>query len=233
MIHTGSKGVGFEINKEYTQRFKENPDLIVSEAMVALPIQHKLSQEYLNAFNAGANYAYVSRAVLRHQLNRALSEYTNEELIIQLMRDSGHNAIDLENGKAFHRKGVQKVFPALDERAGVYQLTGTPIIIPGSMATATYILAPTDKLRETYYTINHGAGRKVRRESASRKHNDRIFREATRDIVLNIENSEYGREEAPYNYRNIDETIDMLEKMGLVRSIARMQPFAVMIKGKK
>jgi len=234
LIHTGSKGVGFEVNKLINAKMKSSPDVVNVAGFMAIPAGLPLAGEYIKAFNAAANYAYASRAVLRHKLKLALAEFCGNDVELKLIRDNGHNMIENHGSGYLHRKGTQRILPAdHDNLEGSFKLAGTPAIIPGSMATPVYLVVPTDKIAETFYSINHGSGRKIKRETASRKHDRKKFEQDTQNIVLNITNSDFAKEEAPANYKDIETSISVIEDASLVKKVARFKPFAVMIKGKK
>jgi len=228
LIHTGSKGIGFEVNRHFNELFRTNPDALTDQALSFLPKEHDLAIAYLKALNAAANFGFVSRAILRNQLELALD--TDSRLI----RDSSHNLIDSEDGLIIHRKGAQRIFPAghfaLNSRDFSY---GTPFTIPGSMSSGAYLCLPGQNIQETHFTVNHGTGRKIRREVADKNYHEPKFKKATNNIILNLQNTKLAREEAPYNYRDIEETMEALEEADLATRVARLQPFAVMITGKK
>jgi RNA-splicing ligase RtcB len=101
------------------------------------------------------------------------------------------------------------------------------------MTSEIYLCLPGQNISETHFTVNHGSGRKVPREIADKRHHDPKFKQATGNIVLNLEKTKLAREEAPYNYRDVGATMKDLETTGLAAKVARLQPFGVMIMGKK
>lgn len=229
MVHTGSRGVGNYIREKYS--LHNDNDSLVSRVFQPRIFDSADGQEILDAVNLASNFAYANRADLRRKITFSLSRFTGRDLKQDLIYDFGHNGISLEymNGKeiVLHRKGASRGLPPNHPKnTGYYLGTGHPIIIPGSLGTATYVLVGTEKLEETYYSINHGSGRKYTRGYVkSKKHHPR-FKQKIDSIFVNLKPKDYC-EEVPNAYKDIDEVVKTLEVNGFVRKVAKLQPFFV------
>jgi tRNA-splicing ligase RtcB len=139
-----------------------------------------------------------------------------------------------------HRKGATRAFPPERMQDTPFAEEGQPVLIPGSMGTASYILVGTRESKETYYSVNHGAGRTMSRSAAADgRHgrrgggreaaiSDEDFARAMRGIYLIAEDLGSVKEEAPQAYKDIDEVVRIVVDAGLARVVARLVPLAVM-----
>ena len=162
-----------------------------------------------------------------------MEDIFREEISSRLIYDSGHNGISLEpsnNGPLLlHRKGSSRAFPKSHPgNVPYYFETGNPIIVPGTLGTATYVLVGTEKLKETHYSINHGAGRKFTRGYVESKKGQSRFKENIGDVFVNLRFKDYCAE-TPNAYKDIEEVINTLELNGLVRKVAKFKPFFVYV----
>ena len=242
MIHSGSRGFGHQVAGDYmkiaarmTAKDSPNKDLCY------LPIDSAEGRDYVGAMRAAANFAYVNRQVMA-----MLARYNFRKLYgdvpLPLLYDVTHNMAKEEEHEGrrlwVHRKGATRAFPPERMAGTTYQRTGQPVLIPGSMGTASYVLVGTDQAAESLYSVNHGAGRVLSRSAATgfsrgrRKRpaaiSDRRFEETMRGVCLICADRRTVKEEAPDAYKNIDEVVRVVADAGLARVVARMTPLAVL-----
>ena len=249
MIHSGSRGLGFQIcddslrvmRKCLTKYGIDVPDRQLSCA----PINSPEAKNYIGAMRAAANYAWANRQVLMHLVRLSFEKifFTGwQSLGMDLVYDVAHNIAKFEkhlvDGKektlCVHRKGATRAFglgnTALSPR---YQKTGQPVIIPGDMGTASYLLVGTKKAeQETFASTCHGAGRvKSRHEAIRTIDPDQLIRELKdKGIEVRAAGKKTIVEEAPAAYKDIHQVVDIVERAGLSKKVCRMRPLCV-IKG--
>jgi tRNA-splicing ligase RtcB len=208
-----------------------------------LPLASAEGRAYLGAMNAAANFAFVNRHLMAMLVRRALRNVTGANL--RTVYDVAHNIARLERHGAdtlmVHRKGATRAFLADRMRGTPFDRTGQPVLVPGSMGTASYLLVGQEQNPATLCSVNHGAGRVMSRSAATgmKRHGrarkgaggliDRdSFNESMRGILLVAEDWSSIREEAPAAYKDIEAVIDTVTGAGLARRVARMRPLAVM-----
>ena len=249
MLHTGSRGLGHQVATDFIQRM----DRRLQEAHVAL-VDRQLScaaiasedgQRYLAAMAAAANFAWANRQAITHGVRRAFAavfERSDTDLDLGVVYDIAHNMAKVETHATdagpkpllVHRKGATRSFPAGREEVPVaYRPYGQPVLIPGDMGTASYLLAglPTS-LERSFGSSCHGAGRRLSRHAAVRAFR---YEEVTRDlrdrgIVVRSTSREGVTEEAPGAYKDVEEVVRVAEGAGLTRRVARLRPLGV-VKG--
>lgn len=247
MVHSGSRGFGYQICEDYLDRFGKVASAygikLPDRQLACAPVDSKEGKNYFSAMNAAANYAYANRQIITHWIRETFTQVLKtpwEKLEMHTVYDVAHNICNLEKHKVdekekwlyIHRKGATRAFPkghpSLPER---YKDTGQPVIIPGTMGTCSYILVGTEKaMEETWGSTCHGAGRMMSRHQAVKESKNRdITEELARKGVLAKGVSRKGlAEEMPEAYKDIDEVIKVVEGAGLSKKIARMAPVAVM-----
>jgi tRNA-splicing ligase RtcB len=244
MIHSGSRGLGHEIGGYFMNvAAKMTGDQCLNRHLCFLPADSPEGRAYVGAMNAAANYAFVNRELMtllvRLNLRRAMGD-----LQLPIIYDVPHNMAKLENhlGRELwvHRKGATRAFPASRLPAGSpYKDCGQPVIIPGSMGTASYLLVGCESSAATLHSVNHGAGRRMSRSEAAGKRSrgktlrppaisDEAFEEAMRGIELIAADKWSAREEAPQAYKDIDAVMETVLSARLADGVARMVPLAVM-----
>lgn len=244
-IHCGSRGLGHQIGSEFLKRMVESApgfglDLPDRELACA-PLNSELGQEYLGAMRAAINCAMANRQILTHLAREVFVDFFPKAKL-DLFYDVSHNTCKLEehvcNGqpeKVFvHRKGATRSFgPGHTDLPEYLQRSGQPVLIGGTMGTASYILVGTENSASNAFSSScHGAGRTMSRHKA-KKHwrGEKVVRElAGRGIVIRSTSFRGVAEEAPGAYKNVDEVVDVAELAGLSRKVARLRPFIV-IKG--
>jgi len=249
MVHSGSRGFGYQICEDYLDRFgKVAADYgikLPDRQLACAPTNSKEGKHYFQAMSAAANYAFVNRQLITHWIRETFAQVLKtpwEKLEMYTVYDVAHNICNLEKHNVdgmerwlyIHRKGATRAFPkghpALPER---YKDTGQPVIIPGTMGTCSYILVGTEKaMEETWGSTCHGAGRAMSRHQAIKESRNRdISDELARKGIMAKGVSRKGlAEEMPEAYKDIDEVIKVVEGAGLSKKVAQMAPLAV-IKG--
>jgi len=249
MVHTGSRGFGYQICEDYLDRFGktvvEYGLKIPDKQLSCAPASSREGRRYFKAMNAAANYAFANRQLITHWTREVFSSVFKipyEKMQLSLVYDVTHNICKFEKhtieGKEkmlyVHRKGATRAFPAgHPELPDRYKQTGHPVIIPGTMGTCSYVLVGTEQaMEETWGSTSHGAGRIMSRHQAVKENRNRsIAKELAMQGILIRGASKKGLlEEIPEAYKDIDEVIRVVEGAGLCRKIARMVPLAV-VKG--
>jgi tRNA-splicing ligase RtcB len=246
MIHTGSRGLGHQIATDYIREFmglmgKYNIK-VPDQEFACVPFNSPEGQRGLAASACGANYAWANRQMIAHLIRKAWKSVLGEKSspLIPLY-DVAHNIIKKEKyiieGKetevAVHRKGATRAFPPghpeIPER---YRKVGQPVLIPGSMGTASYILVGTKEGEEAFFSTCHGAGRIMSRKAAIRtiSGEEVVKRLGEKGIIIKCQSMRGIAEEAPLAYKNIDNVVEVVHKAGLSKKVARLVPLAV-IKG--
>ncbi|MCI4351619.1 MAG: RtcB family protein [Thermoplasmata archaeon] len=249
MLHTGSRGLGHQIATDFIELM--NMELarkgvqLVDRQLSCAPIGSEEGQRYLKAMAAGANFAWANRQLITHAVRRAfVSVFHREEeaLGLDVVYDIAHNiakeeehAVDGGRKRVLvHRKGATRAFPAgRDEVPAAYRSFGQPVLIPGDMGTASYVLAglPTS-MERSFGSSCHGAGRLLSRHAAVRKfrYDEVTGQLAGRGIVVRAASREGVTEEAPGAYKDVEEVVKVAEGAGLTRRVARLIPLGV-VKG--
>ncbi len=233
MIHSGSRALGHQTCTEYSDIFwnlKDQYEIDVPQkGLAALPIDTHEGSQYFAAMACCVNFAFSNRQMMTHYVREAFKDLYGVDL--RLLYDVAHNIAKWENHNnervLVHRKGATRALPAgHNKNPQRYLDTGHPALVPGSMGTPSYIMVGLDKNKETYHSINHGAGRVMSRTQAKKTISHKDFEQMMSNIVYNFS---LGRikDEAPMVYKNIDEVVDTLVEADLSKKIARLQPLAV------
>lgn len=249
MVHTGSRGLGYQVCDDYLVTFGKilsKYDISLPDRQLACaPVSSKEGQNYFEAMSAAANFAWANRQIITHWIRECFGKGFSkrpEQLGLYVVYDVAHNIAKYERhiveGKEeyvyVHRKGATRAFPqghpAVSE---IYRHTGQPVIIPGTMGTNSYVLVGTQKaMEETWGSTCHGAGRTMSRSQAIKTSKGRKIEEELAKLgVLARAKSKGGlAEEIPEAYKDVDEIVRVVEEAGLSRKVAKMKPLAV-IKG--
>jgi tRNA-splicing ligase RtcB len=248
-IHCGSRGLGHQVCTDYVQLFQsasrkygiELPD----RELVCAPMDSPEGRAYLAAMRASANFAFVNRQVLAHAARRAFEDTFGTKTArfnLAQVYDVAHNMGKLEqhevNGKSMrvcvHRKGATTSFgPGAAGLPARYRQTGQPVLVPGSMGTASWVLAGSDEsMRRSLGSTCHGAGRVWSRSRAKKEvRGDSLRRELEeRGIVIRAGSLAGLAEEAPAAYKDVDDVVETVTSAGIAIKVARLRPVAV-IKG--
>ncbi|MEK7216001.1 MAG: RtcB family protein, partial [Chloroflexota bacterium] len=246
LIHSGSRGFGHQVCTDYLQVMNEamrRYEIELPDRQLAcVPINSPEGRNYLAAMNAAANFAWANRQAMTHFARRAFERVLGRDTQVRVVYDVAHNIAKRErhmvDGKPrevlVHRKGATRAFPAgRPEVPAAYRDVGQPVLIPGSMGTASYVLVGTEKaMEETFGTVCHGAGRRMSRTQAKRGTDARAVQQRLEEqgIYVKSETREGIAEEIPEAYKDIDQVIDVVHNAGISKKVARLKPIGV-IKG--
>ncbi len=249
MLHMGSRGLGHQVASDYIRAFNnyvsKNNIKLPDRELVYAPVGSREGMDYIKAMNCAVNYAFANRQMLTHWVREAMGivfKEDPEDLGMHVLYDVCHNIAKreehmLEEGKRgyvwVHRKGATRAMPAgRSEVPATYREVGQPVLIPGSMGTASYVLVGTDESAESFHSVCHGAGRTMSRHAAIRQYPPGKVRENlnSKGIYVKTTGREIISEEAPGAYKNIDDVIGSVRGAGLAKPVVRMIPHGV-IKG--
>ncbi len=245
MIHTGSRGLGHQVATDYIKLMMKAMDKygirLPDRELAACPINSPEGQRYFSAMAAAANYAWANRQMIACHIRKAWRQILGKKEKLELLYDVAHNIAKIEKYKidgeikelCVHRKGATRAFPPghpeIPER---YRGVGQPVLIPGSMGTASYVLGGTPEGEEAFFSTCHGAGRTMSRHAAMRAISGQevIKRLESKGIVIKCWSLRGIAEEAPLAYKNIHDVVGVVHNAGLSKKVARLIPLAV-IKG--
>jgi len=243
MIHCGSRGAGHQICTDFIKVMEQAANRygirLYDRQLACAPLSSKEAQDYFSAMAAGANYAWANRQVISHWVREAFKRFYGEGLKMDLLYDVAHNVAKFEehevDGKkktlCVHRKGATRAFaPGRPEVPQAYREVGQPVIIPGSMGSASYVLVGTQKGMElTFGSTCHGAGRVMSRHEALKDiRGGQVKKELLeRGIIVKAPKDSAIAEEAPEVYKDIDSVVDVVDRLGISRKVARLVPIAV------
>ena len=249
MIHSGSRGLGHQTCQEYVRKIdRVMPELgiqVPDRQLGCAPIGHRVADEYLTAMSAAGNYAKANRHLLTDAAREAFMhtlERPAKEMGLNVVYDVSHNLAKMEeyeiDGKSLrlcvHRKGATRAFgpghPELPER---YRKIGQPVIIPGSMGTASYVLTGTaDAAKHSFSSTCHGAGRAMSRTAAKKQMKGEDLKRDLEAQGVTLASSQWKllSEEAPYAYKDVSEVVSACEGAGISKIVARLRPVGV-VKG--
>ena len=249
MIHTGSRGIGHQTCTDEVavlDRLSLELGLRLPDRQLACaPVKSPEAQRYLGAMAAAANYARANRQVLAEGVRRAFQQVLQVgagPLGLDLVYDVSHNIAKLEaytvEGRprqlCVHRKGATRAFgPGHPELPARYREVGQPVIIPGSMGSASFVLVGTPESRELAFSSTcHGAGRLMSRKQATKQMSGQELQRqlARQGILVRAHQMRLLAEEAPYAYKDASEVVRVCERVGLSKVVARLRPVGV-VKG--
>jgi tRNA-splicing ligase RtcB (3'-phosphate/5'-hydroxy nucleic acid ligase) len=189
---------------------------------------------------AAANFAWANRAAIAHRVREAVAQVLGPRVARDTLQvyDVAHNVAKLEEhgGRlvCVHRKGATRAFPpGSDKIPAAYRLAGQPVFIPGSMGTASYVLAGREgSMRRSFGTACHGAGRRLSRTAMRRQVDGGELRRRleSQGITVRAPSAQGLAEEAPEAYKDVDRVVEIVERAGLAARVARLRPLGV-VKG--
>ncbi len=246
-FHCGSRALGHQIGMDYTKELakavRKYKIKIPDKELVCAPINSLEGKKYFSAVKAGINCAFANRQVLAHLARKTLVESFNlKPEKIKTLYEVAHNTAKIEehkiNGKIkkvlVHRKGATRAFgPGRKEVPEKYRKIGQPVLIGGTMGTASYILKGTEKaMNETFGSACHGAGRVLSRSAAKRNiHLKTLKSQLEKKGIVILSPSDKGLiEEAPEAYKDVEEVISVMHETGIAKKVAKLIPFIV-VKG--
>jgi tRNA-splicing ligase RtcB (3'-phosphate/5'-hydroxy nucleic acid ligase) len=248
-IHCGSRGLGHQICEDYVSRFQktvhdygiELPD----RELVCVPFDSEEGQQYFRAMACAANFAFANRQLLAHLIRQTFEQVLAgriRDFDLHQVYDIAHNMAKIEEHEidghwlrlCVHRKGATRAFgPGSAVLPDDLRDIGQPVLIPGSMGTASYVLTgTTGAMRQTFGSTCHGAGRLMSRAKAKKlvRGNDLAQQLKSRGIVVRAGSMSGLAEEAPTAYKDVSRVVEVVSKAGIAKKIARLEPVAV-IKG--
>jgi tRNA-splicing ligase RtcB len=244
LIHSGSRGLGHQVCTDYVKRMDTAlarygihlPD----RQLACAPLSSPEGREYLAAMAAAANFAWANRHAMAHAVRRAVERTLGRQAAegTRQVYDVAHNVAKIERhgGRevCVHRKGATRAFPAGSTAIpAVFREVGQPVFIPGSMGTASFVLAgDPGSMERSFGTTCHGAGRRLSRTAAKKRvHGSELRRELeAAGIVVRCPSNAGLAEEAPFAYKDVERVVSVVERAGLARRVARLVPLGV-VKG--
>ncbi|MCM8799772.1 MAG: RtcB family protein [Candidatus Omnitrophica bacterium] len=249
MIHSGSRGFGYQICYDYTrsmiQSLSKYKISVPDRQLACAPFNSPEGKKYFSAMKCAANYAWNNRQCLMYLVRKSFEKVFGiswQKMGMYLIYDVAHNIAKVEkhtvDGKEMtlcvHRKGATRAFgpghPALPK---IYKDTGQPVIIPGDMGRNSYLLVGTQKaMEETFGSTCHGAGRVKSRTAATKSINiDELLRQLeAKGITIKATGRNTIVEEAPQAYKDVNDVVNVVHNAGISKRVCRMRPLGV-IKG--
>lgn len=245
-IHCGSRGLGHQVCTDYVRRMLSSLNMnrieLPDRELACAPADSAEGSEYLSAMACAANFAWANRQVIQHHVRIEWQALFGAARGLRTLYDVCHNIAKREthilDGKSVellvHRKGATRAFgPGHPDVPEAYRSVGQPVLIPGTMGTASYILkGAAEAMEASFGTCCHGAGRRLSRTAAKREVEGESLRQEleAQGIAVRCFSARGLAEEAPLAYKNVEDVIDVVETAGLARRVARVRPVAV-IKG--
>ena len=242
LIHCGSRGFGHQVASDYIKKmeseygFKDLPD----RQLINAPIKSQLGRDYYSAMCCAVNFAFANRQLITHWVREEIkSLFSNSK--VEVVYDVCHNIAKFEkhfvDGKikevCVHRKGATRSFgPGREEIPKVYRKVGQPVLIPGTMGTASYVLVGAKKSEEISWGSSvHGAGRVMSRSKAIRELKGENTKEKLHKKNIEIKSRSFKAiaEESPEVYKDIEEVVNVVDDLGISKKVARLKPLVVII----
>ncbi len=246
MIHCGSRGLGHQTCTDHVRIMMGKIDewgiSLPDRELVCAPFKTKEAQNYFAAMAAASNYAWANRHVIGHWVREAWQTVVGKDSWLATVYDVSHNIGKVEkhmiDGRkvevVMHRKGATRAFgPGTPETPAKYRSVGQPVLIPGTMGTASYILAGTKESMDVAFgTSCHGAGRRMSRSKAKKivRGSELRAKLERQGIVVRCDSDPGLAEEAPLAYKDVDNVVNIVHGAKLAKKVARVRPIAV-IKG--
>ena len=242
MVHCGSRGFGHQIGTDYLKIFDKAMQKynikVPDRELGCAPLNSEEGQDYYKAMACAANMAFANRQVILHRIRECFKEIFQKEIEVKLVYDVAHNIAKLEDHKIdnkikkliVHRKGATRAFsPGNKELASIFQKTGQPIVLGGSMEASSYLLAGTQKaMDETFGSTAHGAGRAMSRTKARDQILGKDLQKQMEAKGIYVQTASYDglAEEAGFAYKDVSEVISTLEKAEISKLVARFNPLS-------
>jgi tRNA-splicing ligase RtcB len=249
VLHSGSRGFGYQVCDDFlaflSKHVKHLDFSIPDRQLACAMIDSREGERYWAGMACAANYAWANRQMLMHWAREAFQKVFNigpRDLRMHLVYDVCHNIAKKEehmvDGKkrwvCVHRKGATRAFaPGHSALPDVYRSIGQPVLIPGDMGTASYVMVGTEQaMQETFGSTCHGAGRVMSRSKAKKASKGRAIQRELEDkgIIVKWTGRETLKEEIPEAYKDISEVAEVVHGAGISRKVARLRPIGV-VKG--
>jgi tRNA-splicing ligase RtcB len=246
LIHCGSRGLGHQVCTDFLPVMRQAAAAagieLADPQLACAPFRSEPAQRYFGAMRAAVNFAFANRQVIAHKVRAAFREVLGEGARLRQVYDVCHNIAKLErhlvDGRErevlVHRKGATRAFPPGHPLTpALYREVGQPVLVPGDMGRYSFVLVGTDRAwRESFASCCHGAGRVQSRTKAQAATRGRdVLRElADRGISVRAASRRTVDEEHPEAYKDVADVVGVVERAGLARLVARLEPFCV-VKG--
>jgi tRNA-splicing ligase RtcB len=244
LIHSGSRGLGHQVCTDYVRAMdavRARYGIVLPDRQLACaPASSPEGRAYLGAMAAAANFAFANRHAMAHAVREAIARVLGPDLAeaTRQVYDVAHNVAKVERygGRDLlvHRKGATRAFPAgSTEIPADYRSVGQPVFIPGSMGTASFVLAgEPGSMEHSFGTTCHGAGRAMSRTRARMRIGGAELRRQleAQGIVVRCPSNKGLAEEAPFAYKDVERVVEVVERAGLARRVVRLVPIGV-VKG--
>ena len=242
LVHTGSRGLGHQTCTEYVrlmdQVMAEYGITLADRELACAPFVSPEGQAYFRAMASAANFAWCNRQLITHAVRDVWQRVLGRDEDLAVVYDVSHNIAKLEEHRGVpcvvHRKGATRAFgPGSDGIPERYRRTGQPVFVPGSMGTASYVLAGTDvAMSETFGSSCHGAGRRLSRQKAKQTIDYNRLRQELDDMGIEVRAASAKGliEEAPAAYKDVEEVVNVMAETGVTAKVARLVPVAI-VKG--
>ncbi|HIQ05978.1 MAG TPA: RNA-splicing ligase RtcB, partial [Anaerolineae bacterium] len=248
-IHCGSRGLGHQVASDYVKAFQRVVQKygirLPDRELVSAPLDSPEGQDYLAAMMCAANYAWANRQLLTHWTREAFAEVLGSVFPrwdLWQVYDIAHNMAKIETHEidgrrvrvCVHRKGATRAFgPGSDVLSDDYKAIGQPVLVPGSMGTASWVLVGTPtSMAQTFGSTCHGAGRMLSRAAAKKRVRGSDLRDKleAQGIEIRAGSMKGLAEEAPIAYKDVDNVVQVVQGAGIARKVAKLLPLAV-VKG--
>ena len=255
MIHSGSRGLGHQVCSDHVKEIEANYTErggrwvsdrwgfdIADRQLACAPIHSKEGEAYLDSMRAAGNFAFANRSALTQRVREAFRKGAGTDAEISVTYDVSHNIAKFEDHEihgvscscCVHRKGATRAFSGdHPEMSGKFEDVGQPVLVPGDMGRASWILAgPRSGGNDAFSSSCHGAGRRLSRTAARKTVDPELLikRLEEQGIEVRAKTRSLISEEAPEAYKNVDDVVGLTETAGLARPVARLRPLGV-IKG--
>ncbi|MCE4622539.1 MAG: RtcB family protein [Desulfurococcales archaeon] len=245
MIHTGSRGLGHQVASDYLmvmeRAMRKYGTIPPDRELASIPFNSPEAQNYVRAMAAAANFAWTNRQLITHWTRESFRQVFHtdpDKLGLEIVYDVAHNIAKIEehdvDGKrkklVVHRKGATRAFPpGHPDIPKDYRDVGQPVLIPGSMGTASYVLIGAPTGAKSWYTAPHGAGRWMSRRAAkrSKRYYEVVEQLQAKGIYLRASNRATVVEEMPEAYKDVDKVAMVAHEVGIGLLVARLRPIGV------
>jgi tRNA-splicing ligase RtcB len=245
-VHTGSRGLGHQVCSDYlrvmdnaVKKYKINlPD----RELVCAPGKSREAEDYLPAMASACNFAWSNRQMITHWTRQAFEKVLNkpvDSIGLKLIYDIAHNIAKIEEHQVdgrrvkvyVHRKGATRAFPPGHNAVpSAYREVGQPVLIPGSMGTASWVLVGAEKAMElSFGSTAHGAGRNLSRSAAKRRYWGEDVKKdlEKKGVLIKAASMSVVSEEAPGAYKDVDNVVNVSHNVGIATKVARLVPIGV------
>jgi tRNA-splicing ligase RtcB len=249
MIHSGSRGFGYQVCDDYLKRIRPRlrdfgydlPDV----QLAAAPFDSNEGRDYLGAMRCAANYAWCNRQVMLYKVRDTFEQVFRRgptDVGMSLVYDVCHNIAKVEEHEVegrrirlcVHRKGATRAFPPGHPQVpSAYRETGQPVLVPGSMGNYSYVCVGSEgAMKETFGSTCHGAGRKMSRSQAKKESRGRdLMKEMeSQGVTVRATGMRTVAEEMAFAYKDVGEVVEVMEGAGVSRRVAELRPLGV-VKG--